>query len=137
MPARSFYPTSQGMMNWFWNDFENGYKERIVPSANIVETKQDFRIELFVPGFSKNDFKVNVDGQILNISGEIEKQVENQEESFIRQEFGRKAFTRSFRLSNHVDSGSIAAKYENGILAVTVPKAEEAKSKPAKEINID
>jgi HSP20 family protein len=137
MPERSEYPISHDLMNWFWNDFDNGFKERSVPLANIVETKQDFRIELFVPGFSKTDFKIKLEGQILSITGEMVSPVDNQDESFVRHEFSRSAFSRSFRLSNWIDSTNIVARCENGILLVTVPKTEEAKLKPSKEIVVD
>jgi len=136
MPARSEYPASHDRLKWFWNDFENGNRNSRVPSANIVETKHDFRIEMAAPGFSKSDFKIKLEDQILNISGEIEGTTENKDENFLRNEFHRTAFSRSFRLSNWVDSANISANYENGILLVTIPKTEEAKSKPAREIEI-
>ncbi len=136
-PARSEYPTSQNLMNRFWNDFENGHRERQVPSANIVETSEGFRIELSAPGFSKEDFKIKLEDQILTISGEKSAAGESNEERYLRKEFSNAAFSRSFRLSNWVDSSSITAKVENGILLVTIPKVEEAKAKPATEIVID
>lgn len=134
MPDRS-YQASDALMKWFWNDIENN-RDRSIPLANIVETKEDFRIELIVPGFSKNEFAIKLEGQILNISGNHVESNENADENYIRREFSKKGFTRSFRLSSWVDSGSIAAKFENGILLVTIPKVEEAKSKPAKDIEI-
>ena len=137
MPFRSENPASPNLMNYFWNNFENGYQDRSVPVANIIETKEDFRIELSVPGFSKNDFRIKLEGQILNISSDSEDTVTKQEESYVRHEFSRAAFSRSFRISNRVDSAAIVAKYENGILLVTIPKLEEAKSMSAKEISID
>jgi len=137
MPARSEYPASHNTMNWFWNDFANGYNERTVPLANIAETANDFRIELEVPGFSKSEFKLNLEEQVLSISGESSALPRNEEENYVRHEFSRTAFSRNFRLSNRVDSGSIHAKYENGILLVTIPKLEETKAKPAREIGID
>jgi len=136
MPAHTDYGRNQNLMNLFFNDFGETGRERFVPSANIVETADNFRIELSAPGFSRNDFKVKLENQILEISGEIETGKENQEEKYVRHEFSRSSFSRRFRLSNWVDSGSIAAKYENGILMVTIPKVEEAKSKPAMEIEI-
>jgi HSP20 family protein len=137
MPARTEYTGSQNLMNWFFDDFEKGYGHSSVPLSNIVETKENFRIEIFVPGFSKDDFKVKLDGQILNISGGREADKENSDERYVRHEFSATSFDRSFRLSNWVDSASITAKYENGILLVTIPKNEDLKSKPAKEIEID
>jgi HSP20 family protein len=136
MPARPEYQTSQNLMNWFWNDFENGSARRSVPLSNIVETKDDFRIELLAPGYTKSEFKIKLDGPILNISAENVEGDENKDENFVRHEFSRNAFSRSFRLSSWVDSASITAKYENGILFVTIPKVEEAKAKSAQEIEI-
>jgi HSP20 family protein len=90
-----------------------------------------------VPGFTKSDFKINLEGQIISISGAIQENEKDLEESYVRHEFSKKPFTRNFRLSNWVDSKSIAAKFENGILIVSIPKIEQAKSKPAMEIPVD
>jgi HSP20 family protein len=124
-------------MNRFWNDLENSFAGSTVPAANIVETSIDFRIELSVPGFSKSDFILKVENQILRISGEPASTGEKTEDSYVRQEFSRKSFSRSFRLSVQVDSNNIRARYENGILEVVIPKAEEAKAKPARDIQVD
>ena len=136
VPARSMYPAPAHLTNWFWNDLDPENRERSVPPANIVETKDDYRIELQAPGFSKADFSIKLENQILNISAEGSEAGEESEFTFVRHEFSRKAFTRSFRLSHRVDSSNISAKFENGILLVTIPKAEEEKSKPAQEIDI-
>lgn len=137
MPARIEYPGSQNLMNWFFDDFDKGFGHSSLPLSNIVETKEDYRIEISVPGYSKNDFKVKLDGQILNISGGNEDYKETSDERYVRHEFSVTSFNRSFRLSNWIDSASITAKYENGILSVTIPKNEELKSKSVKEIEID
>ncbi len=136
MPVRSNFQASNDLMNWIWNDLGNEYSDRNVPSANIVEAKEEYRIELAIPGYAKNEIKIKLEGQILNISGEVVENDEDQNERLVRHEFTKKAFSRSFRLSNWVDSASIAAKFENGILLVTIPKVEEAKAKPAKDIEI-
>jgi len=135
--ASTRYQPSNAMLNWFWNDLERGQAGGSLPLANIVETKDDFRIELSVPGFAKSDFRINLEGQILSISGGINEDENKLEENFVRHEFSKKPFTRNFRLSNWVDSTSIVAKFENGILIVSIPKVEQAKSKPAMEISVD
>jgi len=137
MPARVEYPASHDLMNWFWNDFDHAFSSEAEPLSNIVETNTDFRIELSIPGFSKNDIKIKLDGQYLNISGEVENSDEKKEENFVRHEFSRQSFSRSFRLSNWVDSGNITAKYENGVLQLNVPKVDAAKTNPAKQIEIE
>jgi HSP20 family protein len=136
MPARAQYPASNVLMNWFWNEHENELKERSVPRSNIVETRDDYRIELLAPGFSKSDFRIKVENQILTVSVESESAPDSADERYVRHEFSRKPFSRSFRLTNWVDSSNIAAKFENGILSVHIPKVEEAKAKPAMEIEI-
>jgi HSP20 family protein len=137
MPAQPDYRNSNDLMRWFWNDYEPGFINRPVPLANILETGQDFRIELSVPGFSKNDIRINLEGQILKVSGEAQNTPDNQDERYIRREFSRQAFSRSFRLSNWVDASGINAKYENGTLLLTIPKTEDAKLKASKEIVIE
>ncbi len=135
-PVRSNYEASNDLMKWVLNDFGSSYSGQSVPLANIIEAKDDYRIEMAIPGFAKNEIKIKLDGQILNISSEVPESEEDQNERPVRHEFSKKSFSRSFRLSNWIDSGSIAAKSENGILIVTIPKLEEAKAKPAKDIEI-
>lgn len=137
MPARTEFPASTNRMNWLWNDFSSNSSLKPAPLANIVETADDYRLELIVPGFSKSDFRIQLEDRVLVISAEGPAVQENGEEAYIRREFSRGSFSRSFRLSDRLDSGNISAKYENGILMVTIPKVEEAKAKPAREIGIE
>jgi HSP20 family protein len=137
MPERLTYPGTREMVNWFWNDLEPGRGSLSVTPSNIVETKENFRIEMAVPGYSRSEIKITLDGQVLTISGDKEADASNEEETYLRREFARKSFSRSFRLSTLVDSANIVAKQENGILLVTIPKTEAAIPKPAKEIEIN
>ncbi len=137
IPMRSHYQTSNDLMKWVWNDLRSDYPDNSFPSANIIEAKENYRIEMAIPGYSKEEIKIKLDGQILNISAEIAESGEVQDERKVRFEFSKRSFSRSFRLSNWVDSASIAAKFENGMLLVTIPKVEEAKEKPATDIMID
>jgi HSP20 family protein len=136
-PARTRHQPSNSLINWFWSDLEKAQLGGTFPMANIIETKDDFRIELSVPGFMKSDFRINLDGQILSISGVVNEEGKELEETLVRHEFSKRPFTRNFRLSNWVDSTGILAKFENGILIVSIPKVEQAKSKPAMEISVD
>ncbi len=105
------------------------------PAVNIVETDQDFRIELAVPGLDKGDFKLAVDKDVLTISASktAEKVVG---EKLRLQEFSFASFSRSFNLPETVNTSSIGAKYDQGVLAVTLPKKEEALPQPAREIDV-
>jgi HSP20 family protein len=131
------YPGADHLVNWFWNDMANETSDRQVPQANIVETGSDFRIELSAPGFSRDDFKIRLEEQILQISGAVKESQVKEGERFVRKEFGTKPFSRSFRLSDAVDSSRITAQVNHGILQVTIPKMEEVKAKPAKDIAIE
>ena len=90
------------------------------------------------PGFEKKDFKIELLNNLLTISSEKQVETETKEgQQFTRQEFSYQSFSRSFTLPNTVEGEKIQAKYENGILKVAIPKKEEAKPKPVKQIEIN
>lgn len=98
-----------------------------VPAVNIAENDNEFHIELAVPGLKKEDFKINLDKNILTVSAE--KKSENPEETkkFSKREYSYNSFVRSFTLPDSVDHSKIEADYTDGILKLTVAKREEAK----------
>ncbi len=109
-----------------------------LPAVNVKENDERFAIELAVPGFDKNDFKVEVHNDTLSISSEREESAEatNESEHYTKREFSYQSFCRSFNLPQTADSERIDANYENGILIVSIPKKEEAKPKPPRAIEI-
>jgi HSP20 family protein len=123
------------LFDWSNRNFSDTHTT--LPSVNIRESSEGFDVEMAAPGFSKDEFKIELNNDVLTISSE--KKVENETkegENFSRREFSYQSFSRSFTLPNTVNSDKIGAKYENGILKVSIPKKEEAKPKPAKMINI-
>lgn len=108
----------------FFSDrlFRNLSLEDWTPAVNIVESDKDFAIELSAPGFKKNDFKVNVENGILNISAETKKETEEKGKNFTRQEFRYDSFARSFTLPENASEEKIDAKYEDGILKLSLAK---------------
>jgi len=123
----------EGMFN---NDLMNREMMRYVPSVNIAERKDDFRIELAAPGYSREDFKVEHDNGVLTISSEKKNEKSENDDRYTRQEFSYASFKRTFSLPEYVDAEKISAEYKNGLLTLTIPKMEEAKQKPVKEIKI-
>lgn len=109
------------------------------PAVNIIETKDDYQLEFNVAGRKKEDFKITVDKDILTVS--FEKKEENtddnkkQDKKVIKKEFAIQSFKRSFTLDEKINSDEISAKYEDGILVLSLPKKEEVKALP-KEISI-
>jgi HSP20 family protein len=106
-----------------------------VPAVNISETENQFHIELAVPGLKKEDFKINLDKNVLSVSAD--KKVENVEEGkkFSKREYSYNSFTRSFTLPEIADATKIEAEYADGILKLNVAKKEEAKIQ-TREISI-
>jgi HSP20 family protein len=107
-----------------------------VPAVNVVENKEGFRIEVAAPGLQKSDFKLNLEKNQLTISAEKEQKEEENNEKYTRKEFKYSSFQRTFTLPNTVDGDKIEANYADGILSIALPKREEAKEKPARQIEI-
>lgn len=123
----------EGMFN---NDLMNREMMRYVPSVNIAERKDDFRIELAAPGYMKEDFKVEHDNGVLTISSEKKDEKADSDDRYTRREFSFSSFRRTFSLPEYVDAEKISAEYKDGLLTLTIPKREEAKQKPVREIRI-
>jgi len=107
-----------------------------IPSVNLVENNDEYRIEVAAPGLEKKDFKIDLDNDVLTISSEKEEKDEQNEENFVRREFSYSKFSRSFTLPESADEEKIKATHKEGILYVHIPKKDEAKQKPPKQINI-
>jgi HSP20 family protein len=122
-----------------WNSwFDNGLWPRTlnVPAVNITENKDSYLVSLAVPGMRKEDFKIDVDGNMLTISSEKEETKEEPGKKFTRQEYNYSSFSRSFSLPEEINREKIEARYEDGILKVTLPHKDEAKKPLAKQISV-
>jgi HSP20 family protein len=115
--------------NFFNPDISDflGNFQGTVPSVNIFETAEDYRIEMAVPGMAKEDLSVNLKDVYLIISGKDEDRKENRNDKCHRKEFTYHSFQRSFYLPDEVDPEKIEANYKDGILLVTLPKKEEVR----------
>ena len=131
--------------NFFNREFSNWGLENFsdtnttVPRVNVKENKDTFVVEVAAPGMDKKDFKVQLEGNLLTVSSERTEQnnEDNQDEKYSRREFSYQSFQRTFTLPKDVvDADKIQAKYENGLLHLEIPKKEEAKVKPPKQIQI-
>ncbi len=106
------------------------------PAVNIFETNDDYELEFNVPGRKKEDFKITVDKSILSVSFEKKEEQKEETKKYIKKEFSAQSFKRSFTLDEKINANDINAKYENGILHLTLPKKEEVKVLP-KEISVN
>ncbi|MEO9513876.1 MAG: Hsp20/alpha crystallin family protein [Flavobacteriaceae bacterium] len=107
-----------------------------VPAVNIKDNTAGFELELAVPGLKKDDFKVEIDNDILTISSEITSENKETKDNYTRREFSFTSFKRAFTLPETVDGTKIDASYENGVLKLTLPKKDEALPKPKRLISI-
>ena len=107
-----------------------------IPAVNVTEHKDEFMVELAVSGMKKDDFQIDVDGNMLTISSEKEETKEEKEKKFTRKEYNYSCFSRSFTLPEEINKEKIDAKYENGILKIALPRREEAKKITAKHIAV-
>jgi len=107
-----------------------------MPAANIVENKDHYEVSLAAPGMKKDDFNIDLEGNVLTISAEKEEKIEQKDERYSRQEFNYTSFSRSFTLPQWVNKDKIDATYENGLLRVNLPKTEDAKKLSAKHITV-
>lgn len=114
-----------------WNEWFDGgsYAGRTltIPSVNILESKDDFKLSFAVPGLKKSDFKIDVTGNLLTISSEKEESNEEKDENYSRKEYNYSSFSRSFTLPEDVNKEKIDATYVEGVLNLVLPKKEEAK----------
>jgi HSP20 family protein len=99
-----------------------------IPAVNVSETEGHFHIELAAPGLKKEDFKLNLDRNVLNISVEQTTDRQDKQKNYNKREFSYSAFVRSFTLPESADDTAIEASYADGILRVDIAKREEARA---------
>lgn len=109
-----------------------------LPAVNIKENNDEYYVEVAAPGMKKSDFKIELDNNLLVISSEKEDSYDEKDEQgkYTRREFSYQAFKRSFTLPRTIEGEKINAKYNDGVLRIVIPKKEEAKNKPARQIQI-
>ena len=124
--------------NFFKNDYHEDYAKSCgsKPATNVFETENEFKIEVLLPGFTKEDLQLNIHNNLLTIKVEKEKEEKPEEFKYAHREFGAVDFEKQYRLPKSVDVEKIAAKFENGVLNIELPKKEEALEKAPQEIKI-
>ncbi|PEN14574.1 heat-shock protein [Longibacter salinarum] len=116
-----FFPTRSS------DEDASRYASMWSPRTDLIETPEAYRIELDVPGMNRDDIHISYQDDRLTVSGERahEAREENEERVRVERTFGN--FFRSFTLPSTVSAEQISAQHENGVLTITVPKAEESK----------
>ncbi|MBS7565020.1 Hsp20/alpha crystallin family protein [Mucilaginibacter sp. Bleaf8] len=127
---------NHGLMPEFTDIFESFFNDSFmadrlitrVPAVNISETPEEYHVELAAPGLNKQDFKISTERNMLTVA--VEQRSENAESSkkYNKREFSYSSFVRSFTLPESADDSRIEATYTDGVLQLSIPKKEEAKS---------
>lgn len=118
-----------------WFNADSQWLSR-VPATNIKEQDGTYTIEMAVPGMSKKDFHIDVENGMLTVSSEKEEESKEDKKHYRRREYNYHSFSRSFSLPESVKADDIKAKYEEGVLKLSIPKKEEAKKEHKKMISI-
>jgi HSP20 family protein len=121
------------MLSNIFDDYQTGIS---IPAVNIIEEHDDFKIEVAAPGLEKKDFTIDVKNNVLFITSERNQEEEKKNGKYMRREFSYSSFRRSFSLPQSVDVDKISATHKDGVLTISIPKREEAKEKPPRQIKI-
>jgi HSP20 family protein len=126
---------SRDLFNWGNSNYSS--TSTTVPLVNIRETKDSFEVEMAAPGMEKKDFRITLEGNSLTITSQKENEETKNDEGYSRREFSYQSFTRSFMLPKEVvKAEEIMARYDNGLLLLTIPKHEHAKEKGPRQIQV-
>ena len=117
-----------------WPSFERGTETTWTPRADIHETDKEILINVELPGINKKDVKVEAKNNVLTISGERKEEKKIDEKNYYRIERHYGKFERSFGLPETVTPEKVSARFNNGVLTVSLPKTEKVK---AKEIPVE
>jgi len=126
---QSLLPGFNDVFDSIFNDtFFNDRMVVRVPAANISESENNFHVELAAPGLKKEDFKLSLDRNVLNIS--VEQRGEdnnNNQRNYSKREYSYSSWVRSFTLPESANADNIEASYTDGVLKIDIAKREEAK----------
>lgn len=138
------FPNFRSLMDSFWDsdnffgrDFFNDdfFRRAWTPAVNIKDNNKSYEIEVAAPGLKKADFNVSIENGVLSINAEREETKEEKEDNFTRREFNYNRFERTFSLPENAKEDSTKARYDKGVLKITLAKTPSKKTS-AKKIAI-
>lgn len=135
---KSNFPTLPGFTDFFddnWLKFRALNGTEWMPLINVVDNEGNYEIEVVAPGMKKEDFEVTLEHGMLTISAETKMEDTEENKNYTRREFAFRSFKKNFTLPENVEEDKIVAKYENGILRLTLKKTEKV-TLPKKMVTI-
>lgn len=132
--------------NWMpevFNDFfDTDFMTRTkatAPAINVKETEKEYTVEVAAPGMTKEDFNVNIDkdGNLhIHMEAHTEKKEEDKKSHYLRREFAYSKFEQTLLLPDDVEKEAIAARVNDGVLTVTLPKMAKPETPSARQIEV-
>lgn len=111
--------------DWSVNHFNS--KNGFTPKVDVTEDNDNLYVHAEIPGVNKEDVKVNINGDVLTVSGEKKTETKDENKNYYRIERTSGSFSRSFTLPSEIVVDKISAEYKDGVLNITLPKTEQAK----------
>lgn len=132
-------PFDRFLRNDFTDFWDGDTPLDTIPSINISEEKDHYKIEMAAPGLKKEDFNIDVDGNIMTISCEKESEIKEgkEKEKYSRREYNYSAFSRSFTIPENANAEKTVAKYNDGILMLSMPKKTEVLKQKGQKIKVE
>lgn len=136
-PVRTSRPAmmdvfSPGFVNRVFSDFWGNDDEfmpqlsEFKPSSEIIKTDSGYQVRVSLPGVKKDDMKIDLDGNLLTLSGERRSEHTENKNNVVRSEINYGRFSRSFTLTSDIDRSKIQADYADGMLTIDLPVSEKA-----------
>lgn len=133
-------PTQRGsLLSDFFDDdlfLNSPMGRRSMPSVNVLETDKSYELEMAAPGYNKKDFNISIENNLLTVAAEKKHGQEKSEDHYTRREFGYESFSRSFNLPTSTTEEDVRARYEDGILKLSIQKKGPEKDKAKKSIDV-
>lgn len=136
---KEFFPETMEEFLSPWNEWfrkNNLFNRTTIPSLNITEEKDQYKVTVAAPGLKKEDFDIEVDNHLLTIGASSENEKEEENKRYRRKEYNYSSFSRSFTMPQDVNADSIEAHYDNGILTLNLSKKQPAVNTSQKRIDV-
>lgn len=134
--VRNYHRNPAYLNNILNDDYCGGKLETYNQQVNVIENENNFVIDLIAPGYNKNEIKVTVDNNELTIASINDKENEKDvKKKYLRREFTKKDFSRTFKLPENAEAENIEATHINGILSIAIPKKAKIEI-PVTEIKV-
>lgn len=142
MDPRTSFSGMQSFFNDFFRDFGDWDRSlgtklntEFVPSLNVSETENEYKVTAELPGLEEKDFDVTIEDNILRLKGEKKMESENKEEHYHRYESSYGSFERVLRLPEAINADASKAAFKNGVLTLSIPKDKQASKVKKLQIN--